>query len=122
MKDKLMTILRDETNKRTDVSFHFRHPIPHTSGAPAYIECSVGAPGAGGNGIGPPGAGGDTNANKMEQGLGFQIEMPRTDAPAGSSAQPAPSAPPSTSSIFSTLAGSSYDAGFGMIGSGVNGK
>jgi hypothetical protein len=112
--DDIVNILNDESNQRSDVSFHFRIP----GNAYAYIECSVGGvPETGGNVTGSTGtAGGDTNVNRMEQGLGStKIEMP-SHVPAESSAQPAPSAAPPTS-IFSSLAGS-Y-AGEGTTGSGV---
>ena len=105
--DDIVTILNDESNQRSDVSFHFRIP----GNAYAYIECSVGGPVRTGPGTGTGGAA-DTNANRMEEGLHVgtpQIEVSTgASAAAGSSsAQPAAaSSATSSTSSFSSLAGS----------------
>ena len=89
---EVVSILTAETNKRAEVSFHLRKD-PYSTGSGenrtsrvhSYIECSVGT-----------GTGGD--ASMMEQGL-----VPTATAVV---------APPTTS-IFSSLAGSSAGAGSG---------
>ena len=111
IEEDIVVILNDETNQRSDVSFHLRDPNTEQ----AHIECSVSATTAG-NGTRT----GDTSV--MEQGFGLQqqIEMPTAAATfVGSSAEPAPAPPltaPSTS-IFSSLAGL-YAAGAGTTGIG----
>jgi hypothetical protein len=94
IQEEVMAVLVDETNKRTDMSFHLKKP----ANAHAYIECSVGAPGTG------TGEGGYADANMMEQGFGSQqTEKPTATAASSAQPAPAPSAAPSTS-IFSSLA------------------
>jgi hypothetical protein len=109
-----MNILRDETNERTDVSLYFRHPIPHyTVSVPPVLVVTV-------------------SVHQVREVIRMLIRWSRDWAfrsrcrgrmhLLGHLHSQHHRLPPSTPSIFSTLAGSSYDAGFGMIGSGVNGK
>lgn len=91
---EVVSILTAETNKRVEVSFHLRKD-PYSTGSGenrtsrvhSYIECSVGT-----------GTGTEGGASMMEQGL-----VPTATEVVA----------PATTSIFSSLAGSSAGAGSG---------